>query len=367
MRILIIANALDNQNTGIHYYLRDMVNALAAGANQHQYILVRDRKDPRLNLQQIALWNIRLPIISTIWRLFFILPILIPYLAVRLRVDAVLEPTHFGPFNLPRRIKRINIVHDLTAIKFPAFHRWHSHILQSSFLKATLRRADLIITNSRHTSSDVVAFDSSLQRKTHCIYPAVTFSSPATASVPQRFQLQGEYLLVIGTIEPRKNLIRLLNAYEAFRRDTAKQLKLVIAGGIGWKHDAFLKVLEGNAYRSDILITGYVSDAEKAQLLANCLFFIYPSLYEGFGLPVLEAMHYGKAMIVSQTSSLPEVAGNCALYVNPESETDIAEKIARLSADEALRKSLEANCAAQADKFGWDKFAVEFEHLVSQM
>ena len=366
MRILINAIALDNQNTGIHYYLKDMVNALATGAQEHEYILVRQRRDPQLALKQISVWNKRLPMAYP-YRLFFILPLLIPYLAIRYRVDAVLEPAHLGPFNLPKRIKRITIIHDLTAIKFPALHRWHSQILQNIFLKNILRRANLIITNSRHTSRDVVEFESSLERKTHCISPSVNCDTSLAQSAPQHIQISGRYMLCIGTIEPRKNLICLLRAYEKYRHDTSGALKLVIAGGMGWKYQSFLELLENSKYRNDILITGYVSEIEKAQLLANCLFFIYPSLYEGFGLPVLEAIHYGKAVIVSETSSLSEVAGDCALYVNPKSEDDIAEKIARLSTDDALRSSLEDNCAAQAQKFSWKGFAVEFETLLTRL
>ncbi len=367
MRILIIANALDNQNTGIHHYVKGMVNVLASGSRRHQYILVREKADPRLAMPQIVLWNPRLPIVGTLWHLFVVLPILIPRLARQRQADAVLEPAHLGPFNLPRSIKQVNIVHDLTAIKFPAMHRWHSQALQNWTLRSILRRADLIVTNSNHTSRDVVAFDSALEPKTHCIYPAANTAVDSASAESQRFQALGDYMLFIGTIEPRKNLVRLLRAYEMFRDMPGTRLKLVIAGAMGWKSREFRQALAANRYRSDILLTGYVSNSEKQQLLRNCLFFIYPSLYEGFGLPVLEAISSGKSSIVSGVSSLPEVAGNCALYVNPKDEDDIARQIARLSSDDSVRKSLEANCPAQAGKFSWDRFATEFEEAVSRL
>ncbi|MGB3547350.1 MAG: hypothetical protein WBA17_10265, partial [Saprospiraceae bacterium] len=147
MKIAIIADPLDNQRAGIHVYTRELVYALLKYDRKNEYILIRERVDPELDVRQIALPNVRLPIGYASLRLFFI----VPHTLRRLGVDAVLEPAHFGPFNLPRRVRRITVIHDLTPLLLSSFHRYHSQLLQKIFLKRILRRASLILSNSRNT------------------------------------------------------------------------------------------------------------------------------------------------------------------------------------------------------------------------
>jgi len=161
MKIAIIADPLDNQSAGVHTYTRQLVRSIAEFDTENEYILIREKKDPNLPFEQIAIPNIHLPIGFSAFRLFFIIPLILRFK----KIDAVLEPAHFGPFNLPKRIKRITMIHDLTPIIFPQYHRYHSQILQRIFLRRILRKADMILSNSQNTSKDLAYYIEVIPRK----------------------------------------------------------------------------------------------------------------------------------------------------------------------------------------------------------
>ena len=167
MRIAILADPLDNQNAGVHIYTRHMVRALLDANDGNEYILVRERRDDQYpGAEQIVVPNVHLPIGFASFRLFF----WIPFILRRKRIDAVIEPAHFGPFNLPRRIKRVTVIHDLTPIMFPHLHRWHSQLLQKLFLRRILRKADLIVANSNNTAADIERIYPVIKGKVSRIY-----------------------------------------------------------------------------------------------------------------------------------------------------------------------------------------------------
>lgn len=169
----------------------------------------------------------------------------------------------------------------------------------------------------------------------------------------------GGFWLAVGTLEPRKNLRRLLKAFADYSDQSDAAYPLVLAGGQGWLEEdleAFIKKL---GLSSKVRILGYVSDPELIWLYSNCFSFVYPSLYEGFGLPVLEAMGLGAAVITSNVSSLPEVAGDAAHYVNPLDERDIAAAFAKLEHEINYREILRKKALVQADGFSWKDAALE--------
>jgi hypothetical protein len=167
MKIAILADPLDNQRAGVHVFTRELITALIELGFADRLLLVRERIDPQLPVEQLAVPNIHLPIGFASLRLFFIIPYL---LRRRKEVVAVFEPAHFGPFNLPKRMKRITMIHDLTPILFPQYHRWHSQILQRLFLRSILKNTDWVLTNSRHTQADVARVFSFTQQKVSHLY-----------------------------------------------------------------------------------------------------------------------------------------------------------------------------------------------------
>jgi len=169
----------------------------------------------------------------------------------------------------------------------------------------------------------------------------------------------GEFWLAVGTLEPRKNLRRLLRAFTDYVRQDDSPRPLALAGGKGWLEEGLEEFIRGLGVSNHVRMLGYVSNQDLAWLYQNCLSFVFPSLYEGFGLPVLEAMAQGAAVITSNCTSLPEVAGNAAHYIDPFDVRDITEAFLKLGSDGVYREALRKKAMIQAGKFSWDKSAEE--------
>lgn len=362
MRIAILADPMDNQQAGIHVFTTEMVHALIRNFPEHEFILIREKKDPDLrnsNVEQIALWNIRLPIFYASFRLFILIPLLLNFR----KVDYIIEPAHFGPFNFKPSMKRVTIIHDLTPILFPHLHRWHSQILQRIFLKRILKKADLIVANSANTKSDIANTYPSFANKTHRIYPGAPscFKPKRDAELVATY-IDSPYFISVGTLEPRKNIVVMLQAYDQFRKQGGNH-KLLLIGGKGWKSDAIFDAISNHPYRGDIIQPGFVPTEHLPALYTAATALIYPSLYEGFGLPVLEAISCGTVPILANNSSLPEVGGACALYFETNDIDTLAAHMTKISREVHI---LDDALKAQAARFSWDRFAAELIELLKE-
>lgn len=358
MKIAILADPLDNQSAGVHTYTRELIQALVAYDQENEYLIIREKKDPKLSLEQIAIPNIRLPIGFASLRLFFIIPFILRFK----KVDAVLETAHFGPFNLPKRIKRITMIHDLTPLLFPEYHRYHSQLLQRIFLKKILRKADLILSNSQNTTKDIARVFPFAKSKTKTILLGrdLEFKPILSRNYLNAKELLVPYFLFAGTIEPRKNLEILLAAYHSFRKETDEKILLLITGGGGWKTENFFIQLEKHPFREDIVLTGFVKKEELIELYSNALALIYPSLYEGFGFPIVEALACGTKVICSNNSSLPEVGGSVCLYFDPKKEKELLIHLKTIFEQSQNGVVQKEELIRQAEQFSWEKYANEF-------
>jgi len=359
MRIVILADPLDNQSAGVHIFTREFISALLKYDPANEYILIREKRDENLPIQQIEVPNIRLPIGFASIRLFFIIPLIIKYLSP----DVVIEPAHFGPFNLAKRIKRVTVIHDLTPIIFPRFHRWHSQILQKIFLGRILKNADMVLTNSEHTSQDVEKYYPITKGKTlsGLLGKEELYQPTDSRQYLEQKQINAPYFLFVGTIEPRKNLLILLEAFEEYKKSDKENTKLLLVGGNGWKSETFVEALKQHPNRIDIIRPGYVEKQYLPELYSHSKAFIYPSLYEGFGLPILEAMACGAIVITSNVSSMPEVGGEAAYYINPSLSDSLVEKmrvVSNLSSIQIIERKEKS--IAQAALFSWKDFALNF-------
>ncbi|MBN1926633.1 MAG: glycosyltransferase family 4 protein [Prolixibacteraceae bacterium] len=361
MRIVLIADSIDLQSAGIHIYTLNMIRALEE-SGKHEIICIRQgkRKDIRFKHDVIVK-----PVFSFIEkdpvRIFF----KIPQAINRLKPDIVIETAHFGPFNLHRRIKRVTVIHDLTPIKYPGWHNRFSALLQRLFFPSILKKAALLIVNSENTQNDLLSLYSVPRQKTARIYPGID----PFFKVRKKDILKGKepFFLTTGTIEPRKNLPALLDAYQLFREKTEHRHKLLICGGKGWKNKAFYRKLEAHPYRSDIEMKGFVMKEELKSLYLRTSAFIYPSLYEGFGFPVAEAMHCGAPCIVSRVSSLTEVGNDAVLYFNPLSPAELALCMDQLAGSEALQIELIEKGYKQALNFEWERYVNELEKQLEEI
>ena len=184
----------------------------------------------------------------------------------------------------------------------------------------------------------------------------VTLRDPEKQRLEQTYRIPGPFLLFVGTLEPRKNIPALLKAYHTVRSRGIPH-KLVIAGNTGWKYEEIFAQLDRLNLRKDVIFTGYVPDSDLILLYNLADIFIYPSLYEGFGLPLLEAMACGTPVISSDVSSIPEVVGKAGILVDPTSTDRIADAIETLVRDENYRRELRHSGLIQAKRFSWERTA----------
>ncbi len=283
--------------------------------------------------------------------------------------DVVFEPN----INLLPLFKAKKVVtfHDLSFEKYSNFFSakqifWHNFVNPKKLAK----EADSIIAVSESTKNDLVEIYGIPENKIRVVYSGI--SKPRIMNYESRIKefkikhnLPESYILYLGTIEPRKNIIGLIKAYEIFRskfiiNDSCFMIpKLVIAGSKGWLYEDIFRTAKYSSCKDDIIFTGFIADEDKPYLYNLASLFVYPSFYEGFGFPPLEAMASGVAVITSDCSSLPEVAGDSAIMVNPYNSGQLAWAMGEILSDKNLRGKMIKKGLVRSEKFSWEKCARE--------
>lgn len=261
------------------------------------------------------------------------------------------------------RLPFIQTVFDLIVFKpFATPQRW-AKMNERTFIKRALGRASGIFTISQATADDLATIvPASSGKITVTPLAADTRFKPdypeaKKGEVRKRLGIPPEFILFTGTIEPRKNLTRLVTAYEQLPTEIKRSHALVLVGRKGWQYEPVFKAIEESPDRDRIIHADSVSDEDLAVLYADCTMFCYPTLYEGFGLPVLEAMQSGAPVITSNTSSLPEVGGDAVRYVEPASISSITDQVHEVLKSEAVRRKMSADGLQQARHFSWEQTA----------
>jgi len=241
-------------------------------------------------------------------------------------------------------------------------------MLQKLFLPRFLNKADLIISNSENTQNDILKTYPKISAKTDAIYLGVDNSFKPTEKRDfqglEKYKIDQNYILYLGTIEPRKNLKTLLKAFDIFKEKTNSKVQLVIAGQDGWKNEAFYNQLEKSKYKSDIKLTGYVPSQDIPLLYANAEVFVYPSLYEGFGLPVVEALSSGTQVICANNSSLLEFGEEFVTYFDTEDPHSLSDKLISLIID---KLTLNIDYHRLREKYSWLGYVSKFEENLKQL
>ncbi len=271
------------------------------------------------------------------------------------------DVTHFFNYIVPPRIKGkvITTVHDVTYLRYPETVNKANLRRIREGIAYSVERSRLIVTSSQFSKREIMELLKVPAERVAVIPAAASISDACMSEVP----VTGPYILYVGAIEPRKNLQRLLKAYELLKREAGIPHKLVLAGGRGWKCKDIYRTAESIYGSQDVLFQGHVPEAEKNALYANAAAFVFPSLYEGFGIPPLEAMHWGTPVICSDAASLPEVAGDAACYVDPFSVESIAEGIWRVLSDKAYARQLVEAGRIRCRQFDWDASARKLEQI----
>jgi glycosyltransferase involved in cell wall biosynthesis len=265
-----------------------------------------------------------------------------------------------------KQARTVYTLHDLIFLHYPEYHlpynRWYLTFAMPRYLRA----ADIIVTPSECSGQDAIKYYNLPESKIKVIYEAAApHFKPATDptaldAARQKYNLPQRFILHVGTIEPRKNLSRLLEAFQPLLIDWP-ELKLVLVGKKGWLYDSFFQRLQALGLQEYVICPGFVDEGDLPAFYQLAEVFVYPSLYEGFGLGPLEAMACGTPVVSSNSSSLPEVVGDAGLLVNPTDTAALSQALSRVLSDATLRAELEHRALVRAQQFSWQKAADELE------
>lgn len=359
MRIGVNARLLlKNKLEGIGWFAHQILSRMVLAHPEHQFIFFFDRPWATEfifgeNVTPVLLKpQARHPFLYYIWT-----ESSLPAALKKHKVDLYFSPDMLG--SLHTKVPVVFTIHDLVYRHYPQYmdrmHRWY----YARFTPLFAKKAQRIITVSEYTKQDIVNQLKIQAGKIDVIYNGAHKQykpiSPGKAEIIKNKYTQGdEFFLFIGALHPRKNIVNLLKAFVYFKRRQRSPIKLVIVGRMAWQFDEIEKAKRLMPFKEDVIWTGYLDVPKLAKITASAYALVYPSLFEGFGIPILEAMTCGVPVIVSDRSSMPEVAGKAGLLVNPEMPEDIAEKMMMIYKDESLRSQLVKNALIQKDKFNWD-------------
>ncbi len=274
------------------------------------------------------------------------------------QVDLFWGPNHRLPCYLPPTTARVVTIHDLVWKFSGDTMRTLNRFLEKWFMPQAVRQADRIMVDSQSTANALLTEYPEFQEKIRVVpLGATSLGPPGTLASLNTLGINRPYFLFVGTLEPRKNLRRLLAAFASIPQDIRDHTQLVIAGGRGWGGVDLEKLRNEYSLQKQVILAGYVNDTQLATLYTYARFLAMPSLYEGFGLPVVESMRYGSPVLVSDCSSLPEVAGDAGILVNPLSIKSIAEALLILLQNDPIRNDLAAKAKANAERYCWARSA----------
>jgi glycosyltransferase involved in cell wall biosynthesis len=362
MRIGLDGYPLCEPLTGVGHYTFELARALAHNDPTSEFELIAPfqfdasvlAQVQRDNLKNLKLVNLHLASVRGRWWSLH-LP--------RYIKRAALDLFHGTNYELPLwNRKSVLTVHDLSSLRYPDLHRKQLARRMRLRLPLAVKLAKAIITPTQAVKQELGAQLKVKPAKVTAIHEAPRESfwpvlHEAAAGVRQRLGIENDFLLFVGTLEPRKNLVTLLKAYAQILRDTPFRPQLVVAGGEGWLMDEAFAVMRDEDIQERLHLTGYLNDEDLRALYSSCRAFIYPSLYEGFGLPPLEAMAAGAPVIASRISALEETLGNAAVLVDPLDVDMLARSIVGLFEDGKAREALIEKGRACAAEFSWKKTA----------
>ena len=267
-----------------------------------------------------------------------------------------------GFCSLRTKVPQCLVVHDLAFLHYPSLNIKSHLLFYKKYMPAFLKKATFIATVSEFSKKDIMQQYKTPAAKIDIVYNGVKeifqpLKEEVKVATKNKYTEGKEYFVYAGSIHPRKNLMKLLKAFSIFKKRQQTNIKLVLAGRLAWKYESFKENLKSYKYRNDVIMTGYTEQKELVNIIGSAYGMVYPSLFEGFGVPVLEAMQCDVPVITSVNSAMQEIAKDAALFADPENSTDIAEKMMLLYKDEKLRKELIEKGKKVASKYDWDKTA----------
>lgn len=345
---------------GIGYFIREVFTRMAINHPEHQFFFFFDRNaDPSLsfppNVQIVEMGPpARHPLL---WKIWF--DIVIPRKLKAIQADVFVSPDGFC--SLHTRVPQCMVVHDLGFLHQPKAYK-NSHLKYLRYYTPRfLKKAACIATVSAFSRDDIM-HQNPRTKNINIVYSAVK-----EGFHPANFELQNQmrekytggkqFFIYVGALQPRKNLVNLLKAFSIFKKRLKSEMKMVFCGRLAWKNNEFLELLKTYKYRDDVVLTGYLPEKELVALVGASYAMVYPSFFEGFGVPVLEAMHCGVPALTSAHTSMQEIGEDAALYFDPSDAKDMGEKLMLIYKDENLRNKLIQRGNEIKKKYSWERTA----------
>lgn len=353
------------RNGGVSRYIRYLLTELAQRPGKHEYTVFVNGQDVAEHLAArhpcityvSASWPESRPAARVAWEQFTL-----PSLIRQRHIDVLHSPVNVLPELLPRSCAGIVTLHDLAFLRFPHVLTRSKRMYHRTFTVRSLRHATMIIAVSESTKQDAVELLGIPAERIRVVYPCIAerFSNviqqeEELTAFRQKQHLTDGYMLYLGILEPRKNITTLIEAYARLRQSHSIQEKLVVAGAKGWLYDSIFEKVQQLGIESEVVFPGYVAETEQALWYRAARVFVYPSLYEGFGLPVAEALACGVPVVTSNVSSLPEAGMDIALCVDPQDVEAMAEAMYRALTEQALRQQCQEMAPLVAQPFSAER------------
>lgn len=374
---------LEQNRTGISYYETEILKAMLKCFPQNNYgvdvFTFKNRsKKHKIISKQFADLDIHECswFSGTIFRmlsLFFPVPYALFFWKKR-------DITHFCNYSVPFGVrgKKIVTIHDLAFRRYPETIEKRTMRMLKCNLKRSIKRADAVIVDSEFTKAELQNYYDVSKKDVYVVPCGVDIKKfypesdqKVLDSVKRKYGIHKEYFLYLGTLEPRKNIQGLLSAYELFikKMKCRKQSApcLVIAGGKGWMYEEIFQRVEKLSLKKEVIFTGYVDEKDKVALLSGAMIFCFPSFYEGFGMPPMEAMACGTPVLTSKSTSLDEVTGNAACKIDPYNVDEIADALEKLYIDAVFRETLIGKGFDQIKKYSWEKAVQRLYNVYCQI
>ena len=348
---------------GIGWYTHQMLERIVRAHPEHEFIFFFDRPYDKSfvfapNVTPVVVHpQARHAVLFYTWFEWSI-----PAMLRKYKADLFLSTD--GLCSLSTKVPTCLVIHDLAFEHYPQHLKLSHRLYLQHWSPKFARKATRIVTVSEFSKNDIAARYKIFPEKidvtyngAHDAYQPLTWEE--REAVKAEYTAGVEYFVFAGALHPRKNVVALLQAFIKFKKRHRSPIKLVIVGRMAWKFKELAALRETMPFKKDVVWAGYLNVKELSKVIGGAYALIYPSLFEGFGIPILESLKCAVPAVVSNTSSMPEVAGDAALLVDPNDVADIAEKMGMIYKDEILRNKLVAAAPVQASKFDWDASAVK--------
>jgi glycosyltransferase involved in cell wall biosynthesis len=355
----LLSNGQNYRNGGVSRYIRYLITELAQQPGEHIYTIFVNGQEIIEHLPhnpQItyipASWPEEKPIARVAWE-----QLILPKLIRQRHIQVLHSPVNVKPEFLPPTCASVITLHDLAFLRFPNVLTRAKRIYHKTFTLHSLRQANMLITVSNSTKQDAHELAHIPNERMQTIYPCIDKQflhyrdEGEIQAFRQQYTLEGGFILYLGTLEPRKNIPTLIDAYALLHNKYGVQQKLVLAGGKGWLYDTIFAKVQAMGLEHAVIFPGFVPDEEQRLWYQSASVFAFPSLYEGFGIPVAEALACGTPVVTSNVSSLPEAGTDLALCVNPNDSVAVANAIYQALTDRALQAKCQTLAPAVAQKY----------------